>query len=83
MTDIVNLVASPLVDKKYCNYYYFFMWASLLGFVLVFTSSIFAIIKDFKKMKFDLLLNIIILNINTFLAYFANRLLYSMCIKSI
>ncbi len=83
MTDIINLVASPLGDKKYCNYYYFFMWASFLGFVIVVLTTIYAIIKDFKKMNKDMFFNLVVLNVNTFLAYFANRLIYSMCLKSL
>ena len=69
---------SPL-DKKYCLYFYFL---SMFAFVLMLFSimSLFFLLGNFQKNKLIIMNNvssIIMLGI----AYFSNRLLYTMCVK--
>ena len=75
-----NGLFSPL-DKKYCIYFYFL---SLFAFVLMIFSliSIVFLLGDFQKHRFTIMHSIsstLMLGI----AYFSNRLLYTMCTSSL
>lgn len=69
---------SPL-DKKYCMYFYFL---SVFAFVLMCFSFISLIILfgDYQKNKF-IIMNSVSSVIMLGIAYFSNRLLYTMCIR--
>ena len=73
---------TPL-DKKYCNYFYILSIIFAIIFVLVLVTLIIGILKFHKKLDKFLLFNGICILINMFVGYFVNRLLYSMCVKSI
>ena len=69
---------SPL-DKKYCSYFYFL---SVFAFVLMIFSiiSLLFLLAEFKMNKYiisNTISSIIMLGI----AYFSNRLLYTMCVR--
>lgn len=79
---------SPL-DKNSCVYFYvisgFFL---VLLVVSLFTNTVFLlrnlfIIKKTKVLTFEVISGALIMSFNIFLAYFVNRLLYSMCVKSL
>jgi hypothetical protein len=79
---------SPL-DKNSCVYFYvisvFFL---VLLVVSLFTNTVFLlrnlfIIKKTKVLTFEVISGALIMLFNIFLAYFVNRLLYSICIKSL
>ena len=77
-----NKYFGPL-SKKWCNYFYFF---SVFFFVLFFVSLVgilFTIIMQYKKINFMIITNFIIILVNTFIGYFVNRLLYSVCVSSL
>jgi hypothetical protein len=79
---------TPL-DKKYCNYFYYMSVISFVIFFILFVVGIMALVGSLiKKKLFSLdMLNIVMhsssLIISTFLAYLVNRIMYSMCIKSL
>ncbi len=75
-----NDLFSPL-DKKYCIYFYFL---SVFAFVLMIFSiiSIIFLLGDFQKHKF-VIMNSISSAIMLGIAYFSNRLLYTMCTSSL
>ena len=71
------------LDKQSCVY---FLFLSMIFFaVLVFaiiTEFVF-VLKNFKSLNFRLITSGLLLLFNAFIAYFVNRLLYTMCSKSL
>ena len=82
MSDFMTTYFGPL-DKQSCVY---FLLLSMIFFaVLIFTilTEIVFIFKNFKKIDFTTVSTGILLIFNSFIAYFVNRLLYTMCSKSL
>lgn len=79
---------SPL-DKNSCVYFYVISAFFLVLLVIsLFTNTAFLlrnlfIVKNSKVVTFEVLSGALIMLFNIFLAYFVNRLLYSMCVKSL
>jgi hypothetical protein len=71
------------LDKEYCLYFYYLSILFAIVFVLIAFGVFISVFKGYKKMDFKIALNLLMLLINSFLIYFVNRLLYSMCIKSL
>jgi uncharacterized membrane protein YbhN (UPF0104 family) len=82
MSDFITSVTGPL-DKQACIY--FFAWTMLFFVILVvtFIAEIFILFKDFKHLTRQNVISGILILFNVFLAYFVNRLLYTMCNKSL
>ena len=82
MSDFMSNYFGPL-DKTNCVY---FLIISGIFFILL-VVNIFGVtyifIKDFKKMDFRTVTGGLVMTFNIFLAYFVNRLLYTMCTKSL
>ena len=79
MSDL-NSIFGPL-DKNYCLYFYYL---SVIGFgfmILLIISYLWIGIS--KKMGAQHYLQMIIVSLGYFIFYFQNRLLYSMCSKTI
>lgn len=78
----MNQYFGPL-PREYCVYFY----ALSIIFGIMFALSIISIgyymITNIKKVNTMFIVNSILILLNTFLAYFANRLLHTMCVKSI
>jgi hypothetical protein len=70
------------LSKEYCLYFY--ALSVIFGVLFVFTgiSILYKIITNFKKIDIEIIVPIVGL-INMFLVYLVNRLLYTMCIRSI
>ena len=82
MSDFMTTYFGPL-DKQSCIY---FLFLSMLFFaVLVFTiiAELIFVFKNFKDLNFRVFTSGILLLFNSFIAYFVNRLLYTMCSKSL
>ena len=77
MNSILDYVMSPL-DKSNCNYFYLL---SLFGFITFLFATFKFIFKKNKK-KFNVVV-ITYLIITPLVMYYVNRLLYSMCVKSL
>jgi len=73
---------TPL-DKKYCNYFYYISVITYCLFILVLLLFIWSLIFNYKKLDLYICINSISIIISTFLSYFVNRLMYSMCVKSL
>ena len=73
---------TPL-DKKYCNYFYYMSVITYCFFILMILMLAWCLVFHSKKVDLYSCLNSISLIISTFLAYFVNRLMYSMCVKSL
>jgi hypothetical protein len=78
---IMDKFFGPL-SKEYCLYFY--ALSVIFGVLFVFTgiSILYKIITNFKKIDIEIIVPIVGL-INMFLVYLVNRLLYTMCIRSI
>jgi len=71
------------LDKQSCMY---FLLLSMLFFaLLIFTiiGEILYVIQNYKELNFRVFTSGVLLLFNSFLAYFVNRLLYTMCSKSL
>lgn len=75
---MMDTLFSPL-DVNYCNYFYF---SSIVGFVFMSIMCISLVFLLFSKNKGSAL-GLVQLITQGFFIYFLNRLLYSMCVKSL
>ena len=82
MSDFSSLFFGPLT-KDACVYFYFLTLLFFFILVLTIFSGIFIVIKKRKEINFKLALQGVALFCNVFLLYFVNRLLHTMCIKSL
>ena len=82
MPDFMTMYFGPL-DKQSCIY---FLFLSMIFFaVLIFTmiGEALYVVKHFKELNFRVFTSGILLLFNSFIAYFVNRLLFTMCSKSL
>ena len=73
---------TPL-SKDSCKYFYYISIIAGISLAITFCGAIFVVVTHFKKLDFLLLSSIGYILINSFIVYFLNRLLYSMCISSL
>lgn len=82
MQDLVAMFFGPL-SKQSCVY---FLILSMIFFtVLVFTllADLYFIIKNYKIVDYKFIQGGTLIGFNLFIAYFVNRLMYTMCAKSL
>lgn len=82
MSDLMTRFFGPLT-KDACIY--FRVFTVLFFVVLMFTIfvEILFIFKNYSKLNFRVFVSGVLLLFNSFIAYFVNRLLYTMCSKSL
>jgi hypothetical protein len=82
MSDFMSTYFGPL-DKGSCVYFLFItmFFFGMLIFTLI--GEIVFLIKRYNQLNFRVFTSGLLLIFNAFLAYFVNRLLYSMCTKSL
>ena len=82
MDSFMNKYFGPL-PREYCVYFYFL--SIIFGIMFVFSaiSIAYFMVMHFKKVNAMFVSNALLVLTNTFLAYIANRLLHTMCVKSI
>ena len=81
MSKFMNTYFGPL-SKDWCVYFLILTILFFITLVLTLIGNIVYIVKHYKSMKpIDYISGILIL-FNIFIAYFVNRLLYTMCTKS-
>jgi hypothetical protein len=73
---------SPL-DKGACIYFLIISVLFFISLIVVFLAEVFFVFKNYKSVDFKVVSNGVIILFNIFVAYFVNRLLYSMCTKSL
>lgn len=81
MGDFMNNYFGPLNNES-CLYFYVVSVFCGFSFVLVLISTVIYVIMNFNKVNRVYLSNAIMGSGNLFLAYFVNRLLHTMCIRS-
>jgi hypothetical protein len=82
MSNMASIFFGPL-NSEACLYFYFL---SVFFFFLLLVSICFFIILVIKKGKqidMKILMDTFLFGFNIFIAYFVNRLLYTMCSKSL
>jgi len=82
MASFMDQYFGPL-PREYCIYFY--ALSIFFGFTFVMTALSIAIfmLTNFKKITVMFVVNSLFLLLNSFLVYLANRLLHTMCVKSI
>ena len=78
----MNMYFGPL-DKQYCVYYLVLAMLFFAALIVAIFGEIFYVIKKYKEINFRTFSNGILILFNIFVAYFVNRLLYTMCSKSL
>lgn len=82
MSNFMSNYFGPL-NKHSCMYFLIITIIFFILLVIVILSEIFWIFKNFKQLNFRTLTGAVLIIFNVFLAYFVNRLLYTMCTKSL
>jgi hypothetical protein len=82
MSNLIQSFFGPL-DKGSCVYFLIICGIFFISLVIILFSELLFIIKHFDKLNFKVISSGIIILFNIFLAYFVNRLLYTMCTKSL
>lgn len=71
------------LGKESCDYFYFFSVAGFIFMILFALFTIVILVRFYKKLNPALIANLIAMIINSFIVYFSNRLLYTMCVKTL
>ena len=82
MAELFENFFGPL-DKSACGYFLIISIIFFIGLIILLSSELFYIIKNFRTINFRMITNGVLILFNIFLAYFVNRLLYNMCTKSL
>lgn len=82
MESLSNTYFGPL-SKKWCNYFYFFSVFFFVVFSISLILMIGTLVMNYKKVNITIILNAVLLLFNSFIVYFVNRLLYSVCVNSL
>ena len=82
MSDFMTTVFGPL-NKEWCNYFLFLSIIMYALFIIAIITELYFLFKHYKSLDFKMIVNGVFLLANAFLAYMVNRLLYTMCVKSL
>ena len=82
MDNFMNDYFGPL-GQEYCMYFYVLSIIAGVSFVLSAFSVVSYAVMHYSKINSMFVINAVLVLFNTFLAYIANRLLHTMCVKSI
>jgi hypothetical protein len=82
MSGFLDTYFGPL-GKDNCRWFYLASIIAGFAFMITLTGAIIVIVTHFKKMDYLLLSNMFFMLLNMFIIYFVNRLLHSMCIRSL
>jgi hypothetical protein len=78
----MNTLFGPL-NKEWCNYFLFISMIMYVLFIFAILIEIYFLFKHYKSLDFKMVMNGVFMLVNSFLAYMVNRLLYTMCVKSL
>lgn len=82
MNGLMNTFFGPL-DKRACAYFYLWSVFFSIFFIVVLLFSVFFGVIHYKKINGMFVAHIIAMLVQSLIGYFVNRLLYSICIKSL
>ncbi len=76
--NFLSTAVAPL-GREYCDYFYYLSIINFLILIYIILAGLYTMLFDKKK---DGLFTILLVALPTVVAYFTNRLLYSMCVGS-
>jgi hypothetical protein len=82
MSGLMSNYFGPL-DKSSCVYFLIISGIFFVLLIVAIFSQMFWLIKNYKQLNLRILTGGVVMLFNIFLAYFVNRLLYTMCNKSL
>ena len=82
MSNILSMIYGPL-DKGSCVYFLVLTVFFFVSLVLGLIGHLIFIIRERKQLKFSNIVGGLYMLFNIFIAYFMNRLLYTICNKSL
>jgi len=82
MSNILSSISGPL-DKSSCAYFFILTILFFVIFVISIIGHIFILIKDRKSLTFSNITGGVYMMFTLFMAYFVNRLMYTICNKSL
>ena len=82
MDNLVESYFGPL-SREYCAYFYFLSLFFGLFFVITLVSILILVLTQTNKINTMFIANSVFVLLNLFLGYFVNRLLNTMCIRSL
>jgi len=82
MSDLMTLFFGPL-DKRMCAYFLIISVIFFISLILLLGTELIYIFKNFGRLNFRTISSGLIILFNIFIAYFVNRLLYTMCNKTL
>jgi hypothetical protein len=84
LLDVLEQYFSPFVSQRYCLYFYILSLIFGITFLLFLFGGLIFLINNYGKVKLNsaFVFNWTLFIANNFVAYFVNRLLYSMCLNS-
>jgi len=71
------------LDKSACVYFLIVTVIFFIALVLVLINGLVFAVKNYNKLNFGMVSAGVLILFNIFLAYFVNRLMYSMCTQSL
>lgn len=78
----MSMFFGPL-DKSSCIYFFILTVMFFIGLVILIANELLYILQNLNKLNLKMLSSGFIIMFNIFVAYFVNRLLYTMCSKSL
>ena len=82
MSNFMTNLFGPL-NKDWCDYFLIISMIMYVFFIIAIVTEVVFIFKHYKTLNFRNIMHGFLMLINAFLAYMVNRLLYSMCVKSL
>ena len=82
MSGLYETFFGPL-DKSACFYFYFLSLLFFVILIFVLLKEIIYVFKHYNSLNYMMFFKGLLILSNIFLAYFVNRLMYTMCSKSL
>ncbi len=82
MSDLMTKFFGPL-DKSACVYFLIISVLFFISLIILLATELLYIVKNINKLNFRAITSGLIIVFNVFIAYFVNRLLYTMCNKTL
>lgn len=82
MSDLMTSFFGPL-DKSACVYFLIISVLFFISLIMLLGTEIVYIVRNLGRLNFRTVSSGIIILFNVFIAYFVNRLLYTMCNKTL
>ena len=82
MSNFVDMYFGPL-NKDSCLYFFAMSVIFFIFLIIALAAQFYVVLKSYKVLNFNLILNAGLVSINLFLIYYVNRIFYTMCNRSL